>query len=479
MPEVGDKLHHDAFGECVFVGLDGTTWIIARSGSQARFRVPAALRHQYRPIEVGGPRAVTGSSVGPQRTLIPKMGLDGEVQRAKRVLDSLRNGLPPMHTDAQGFAVGFSEMQRAISQFLAEVRNVGGSAMVIRGEYGQGKTFALKAMEETALAAGYVTARTEIDATENQLDKPHHVYRDLLRNLRLPGRNGGGIETLAKKTTAEISRHVQNSTSPEYRSLHAVNWLQDEKHLDCYPLAWLVSDPCVAEKRELLGLLCCEPEVRLATARAAHAWDSMDCWPNFRSATQGAFASYLLSGLGRLCRIIGYKGLIILMDEMENWQHLNWVAQSRAGNLLGGLIWGATAPLGNRADHHRPQTIHHSPRCRGFPFTTQPRCHLGVAVTMTPRGAYGPEQMWAEYGPLTVTSLPHAAAEHVLELCKHVASHYCVAYRLNGVAPESLSEIQRDAVARWRAGGAFTIRHAVQHVLATFDAWRARSDGHS
>jgi hypothetical protein len=46
-----------------------------------------------------------------------------------------------------------------------------------------------------------------------------------------------------------------------------------------------------------------------------------------------------LSGIGRLARLLGYKGFIIILDEMEKWHELNWVEQSRAGNLLQATSW--------------------------------------------------------------------------------------------------------------------------------------------
>ena len=48
--------------------------------------------------------------------------------------------------------------------------------MTLKGAYGQGKSFALTMLEEVACESGFVTARTEIDAAENRLSKPHHIY---------------------------------------------------------------------------------------------------------------------------------------------------------------------------------------------------------------------------------------------------------------------------------------------------------------
>ena len=117
--------------------------------------------------------------------------------------------------------------------------------------------------------------------------------------------------------------------------------------LGCRPLSRLLSDSGLMNKPTLLNLWNCDPSVSSPRGRAAHVWTPPPhFWPAFSAATQGDFASFLLSGLGRLARVLGFKGLLIIMDEMERWQDLNWAEQSKAGNLLGGLIWGATARQG-------------------------------------------------------------------------------------------------------------------------------------
>src|SRR5690606_3015430 len=116
-------------------------------------------------------------------------------------------------------------------------------------------------------------------------------------------------------------------------------------------------------------------------------------WPAFSAGTQGDFASYVLCGLGRLARLLDFRGFVILLDEMEKWQSVDWKAQCRAGNLCGGLVWGATAELGcrscvhhvmnghrGRLPCHHDNLLEHSHRSGGYPFTTPDRCFLGVAV---------------------------------------------------------------------------------------------------
>jgi hypothetical protein len=266
--------------------------------------------------------------------------------------------------------------------------------MTLKGAYGEGKTFGLNLLEEMAREAGFITACTVIDAIENRLNKPHHIYRDLMRNLRLPDVHGQGARPLVQK----LHKHLGHKCPGNGHDREA--WLK--KEVGCFPLAWLLSDPRLPDKPELIGLLEGDPNCPVSRARNCHACPPVSrSWPAFTASTQGDFASFVLSGIGRLARTLGYKGLIVIMDEMEKWYELDWAEQSRAGNLLGGLIWGATADEGRRGMHDHPDILCHSGRCGGYPFTTERRSHLGIAIAMTPRDEDESEKIWSFYGPKT------------------------------------------------------------------------------
>jgi hypothetical protein len=326
-------------------------------------------------------------------------------------------------------------------------------------------------LEEIALEANFVVMRTEIDATENRLNKPHHIYRDLLRHLRVPGVKANGLRTLAAKATERIRDATRSITGVNNLAWAGFQILHNET--DCRPLSWLLSDPDVVNKPQLLGLLACDPGVYVPSARSCHELRGTPRdWPVFRAGTQGDFASYILSGLGRLSRSVGYEGLIIIMDEMEKWQDLNWNEQTQAGNLLGGLIWGATAGLGKRTKGHEPASIRHSGRCGGYPFTTAPRNHVGIAIAMTPRGDEGPESSWLRYGLLEMVELPHLTDERLAAYCLKLAPVYAAAVGLAPPANGQVQPIAKHAVALWKKHGQFTTRSGIQAAVEAFDAWR-------
>ena len=402
-----------------------------------------------------------------------------ERRKALRVIESLRVGLPPIHAEARELAVGFHKISKAVDNLLEDVDKDGGRAIVIQGAYGQGKTFALKLLEELALESGFVVLRTEIDATENRLNKPHHIYHDLMVHLRVPGVQGSGkpaLQALTAKTQKHIRDIVKGAETKQRMAWAGYELMTAD--LGCPPLAWLLSDPEFDRKPLLASLLMCEPGVPVSLARRSHEIPgrSLD-WPVFNAGTQGDFASFLLSGLGRLSRMLGYKGMIVVMDEMEKWQDLNWREQTQAGNLLGGLVWGTSAELGKRGRNDHPSVLWHSARAGGFPFTTKHRTHIGVAIAMTPRGEDSPETLWLQYGMMEMVRLPELTDVRLGEYCEKIAPHYATAYGLPSPANGQLTPIARHAVSLWKKSGELTTRSGIQSAIIALDRWRGLIDG--
>ncbi|MEX0718950.1 MAG: BREX system ATP-binding domain-containing protein [Planctomycetaceae bacterium] len=457
-------LKHPRWGSCELVRIEGTDWIVRVIATGRFLRVPSERRSEFDtvgaplPPPIPQPNSPAGNF---QRT---------EERNARCIIESLRIGLPSADGSTRQLAVGYNKTERFIREFLEEVSIGGGAALLLKGQYGQGKTFALTVLEEIAREEGFVTVRTEVDATENRLNKPHHVYRDLVRNLKLPNATETGARAIARKT-ADLLATV-SAKSPYAR----MQWL--EQQLECFPLSWLLSDTQIHNKPELVGLLECDPNYPARIARAQHRLHpprGPSQWPAFNAGTQGDFASFVLCGIGRLAKLLEYKGLIVLMDEMEKWTELNWAEQSRAGNLLGGLIWGATAEVGRRDFDDHPEVLWHSGRCGGYPFTTSPRCHMGVAVAMTPRGDDGPEWLWSQYGTLRLEDVPALTTQNLKRYCSLVAPTYAQAYAIGAPADAVVQAIASRAMGIWKRDGALTTRAGVQAVIQAFDGWRHES----
>jgi len=386
----------------------------------------------------------------------------------RRAIESLANGLPPVNGPVRQLAIGFEIANGLIQNFLSDVA-AGGGAMIVKGSYGQGKTFALRCLQEIALEKNFMVAHTEVDATENRLSKPHHIYRDLIRHLHVPGQLKHGAAVLSRVTSDHLAKTLRQNTAIE-----RARYLKQQ--LDCAPLTWLFSDPDILDKPALIGLLSCEPNIPIARARKTHqVQPTPQTWPAFSAGTQGDFASYLLSGIGCIAKMLGYKGLIIILDEMEKWTELNWQEQSRAGNLLGGLIWGATAEEKRVRRIHYPGQLRHSIRCGGYPFSTKCRCHLGIAIALTPRSEQDdPGELWSHYGPLFDVTLPRLTKDSIAEYSNRVSPLFAKAYGIRPPKKQELLWIIKHAIHNWQSCIDTTNRSAVQSVVASFNLWREK-----
>lgn len=457
------QLRHSQWGLCQLVRVEATDWIVRVGSTGVLYRVRSESRAHFEVI-----RDKTPPFVAPHPPIASVTPNSPAARNARRAIESLRVGLPSLDGTTRQLAIGFDQTDRMIRQFLRDVDDDGGGAMVLKGAYGQGKTFALTVLEEIALESRFVTTRMEIDATENRLNKPHHIFRSLMQKLRVPGDNGPGVHALVSKAVELLAKHCPGDVVGQQQ------WLSDQ--LGCRSLGWLLSDPAILQKPQLLGLLECDANCPAGRARGCHCNPPTPrIWPAFSAGTQGDFASFILSGVGRLTRLLGFQGLIIILDEMEKWHELNWLEQSRAGNLLVGLIWGATAPVGQRGKHDQPRVLQHSLRCGGYPFTTEQPAYTGVAIAMTPREeAIDPERTWCQYGAIRIGDVPRFNNRELNAYSRAVVPVFATAFGLAPPNNDELMEAAEDALSIWRQHGDLTTRSGVQAVIAAFDKWRDR-----
>jgi hypothetical protein len=396
--------------------------------------------------------------------------------RLRRAIESLRNGLPPTGVDAHKLTVGFEKLEGKVRELLHQVDNDGGGVKTVRGGYGHGKTLALNLAADMAVEAGYWVAQTEVDATEIRLDRPSNVYRSLMRSLRVPKAQDRGIGEVAARVTAKTRKRVGVDGNHYHANvLDVQQWLREE--LECPPLAWLLCDPEFASKEKLRSLLEGDHGWPIRECRNEHLYpgDSRD-WPAFSAGTQGDFACFLLSGLGRLSKLLGDRGLVVILDEMEKWQDLSWTQQTRAGNLIGGLIWGSTEQVGRRErstwqrkNIYQPERLEHSGRSGGFPFTTLSRSHVGLIIALTPRGYEGPEELWKQFGLVDIFDLPEFTDQRFRIYVEGVCAYYAAAY---GLPAPDVTKIFSRARSLWREVGDGATRSAVRATIQALDEWR-------
>ena len=89
---------------------------------------------------------------------------------------------------------------------------------------------------------------------------------------------------------------------------------------------------------------------------------------------------------------------------------------------------------------------------------------------MTPRGEDGPEFDWSRHGLLEIVDLPTPNKRHVIEYARKIAPTFAAVHGLEPPLGPDFDRIVRDSLTAWNRSGAFSIRGAVQSVVAALDS---------
>src|SRR3954452_25614443 len=97
-------------------------------------------------------------------------------QRRREIIDALRRGTVPQ-SSLDVFAVGLDRFVAALDEELGRVAQGGAVFKAVRGEYGSGKTFFGRWLQERAKRQRFATAEVQVSETETPLHHLETVYR--------------------------------------------------------------------------------------------------------------------------------------------------------------------------------------------------------------------------------------------------------------------------------------------------------------
>ncbi len=263
-------------------------------------------------------------------------------QRREEIIDSLRRGtVPRMGLDA--FAVGLAGFEAVINQELGAARQGRGVFKAVRGEYGGGKTFFARWLQERAKRQHFAVSEIQISETETPLHKLETVYRRLVERLStaesasgaLRGIIDGWFYTLeqdvladGKINDADTEAILARTNEMMEQRLGDVN-----KHapafaavLRAYRKALAAGDRASADG--LIAWLSGQHNVAAEVKRTAGIKGEIDHF--------GAMS--FLQGLLVVLRDSGYAGLVVVLDEVETLQRVRGDVRNKALNSLRQLI---------------------------------------------------------------------------------------------------------------------------------------------
>lgn len=232
---------------------------------------------------------------------------------SRRAIEALRNGVP--NEDAVR-ALG-CEQPAVESRFLAQLELMDNSfesdqqvpGMLIAGDFGTGKSHVLEYLAHLAVAENFVTSRIVI-SKETPLHDPAKVFRAAVETAQVPGRTGMAIHEIALSLRQD---------SPEYAALYLWANRDDAGVAPIFPATLLLherlsNDPELTE--EVRNFWAGE-NLRVKRARdGLRQIGELAAFP-IRTVKARQLAEQRFSFVARLIRGAGYRGWVLLIDELE------------------------------------------------------------------------------------------------------------------------------------------------------------------
>jgi hypothetical protein len=262
--------------------------------------------------------------------------------RRSAILDALRRGTVPRE-GLDAFAVGMERFEPTVDMELAAVAGGRGAFKAVRGEYGSGKTFFARWLQERARAAGFATSEVQVSETETPLHRWEAVYRRLVERLATSDTPDGALRpmvdawfytleedvlaeggteaddaaTLATATEALMERRLSGiaRTAPAFSAV-----------LRAYRRALASENTALAEG--LIAWLGGQPNVAAVVKRVAGVKGGLDPFG----------AMHFLAGLLTILRDSGRAGLVLVLDEAETLQRMRADTREKGLNALRQLL---------------------------------------------------------------------------------------------------------------------------------------------
>ncbi|MDD2808883.1 BREX system ATP-binding protein BrxD [Rhodoferax sp.] len=262
--------------------------------------------------------------------------------RRNDIVGALRRGTVP-NAGLDALAVGIDSFAATLDDELATVSSGRGGFKAVRGEYGTGKTFFGRWLQERARAKGFATSEVQINETETPLHRLETIYRRLVERLGTADSSTGAFRgvidgwffaleqdvladgtvdgndaaALLERTTAlmETKLTTISKTAPAFSAV-----------LRTYRRALAGGDNQLAEG--LISWLAGQPNVAAGVKRAAGIKGDLD---HFGAAN-------FLIGLLTILRDSGFPGLVLVLDEVETLQRMRADTRERGLNALRQLI---------------------------------------------------------------------------------------------------------------------------------------------
>jgi len=222
----------------------------------------------------------------------------------RQTIEALRLGVVPARY-VRDYTVGRAAARASFDALL----DAGRGLRALWGDYGHGKTHQLEVLERVALERGFVTARITLDPREVPPTHPKRLYRAVVSALSFPRHGGEGLDPLMHRLVDSAAhRDADGASASRFFSpyLHALH------HGDDALIAWT--------RDYAMGLDVERPRLLQRLAQAGWRGASPFTLSDYR--TYGRMYVHMLGTLACWVRDAGFRGLLLLFDEVEGVDQL-------------------------------------------------------------------------------------------------------------------------------------------------------------
>ena len=258
--------------------------------------------------------------------------------RREDIVSALRRGTVPS-SGLDALAVGIESFAPTLDEELASVAAGRAGFKAVRGEYGTGKTFFGRWLQERARARGFAATEVQINETETPLHRLETVYRRLVEHLATADTASGAFRGVIDGWFYALEQDVLADDAVDASDAQGLvlrtNALMEARLvaisktapafaavLRTYRRALAEGDGLLADG--LISWLSGQPNVAAGIKRAAGVKGDLDHFG----------ATNFLVGLLTILRDSGYSGLVMVLDEVETLQRMRTDTREKGLNAL-------------------------------------------------------------------------------------------------------------------------------------------------
>ena len=258
--------------------------------------------------------------------------------RREDIVSALRRGTVPS-SGLDALAVGIDSFASTLDEELESVSSGRGGFKAVRGEYGTGKTFFGRWLQERARARGFAATEVQINETETPLHRLETVYRRLVEHLGTADTASGAFRGVIDGWFYVLEQDVLADASVDASDAEGLllraNALMEARLgaisktapafsavLRTYRRALAAGDAMLADG--LISWLAGQPNVAASIRRAAGIKGDLDHFG----------ATNFLVGLLTILRDSGFSGLVLVLDEVETLQRMRTDTREKGLNAL-------------------------------------------------------------------------------------------------------------------------------------------------